>query len=283
MRMFPVTAAALTQIALATALTFPAFAASIELPPKTLEVCADPTNLPYSNDHEQGFENAIAKVIGADMHLGVHTVWNMQRRSFFRHTLLAGICDVVISVPSSLPIVATTRPYFTSSYVFVTRRRDDLHLTSFDDPRLRDARIGLQLLGADGANPPPAMALARRGITDHVTGFAMWANDDVADPQGQIVGAVASGQIDVAIIWGPFGGYFAKPFGDALRVDPITVDPRSPGLAFTYAMSVGVRKTDTALRDRVQVALDRHRPEIDAILRGFGIPLVTPAASTATQ
>jgi len=246
-----------------------------------LAVCADPSNLPYSNDRMEGFENRIASLLAADLGAELRYRWNMQRRGFFRRTLMAGACDVVISVPAALSIVATTRPYFTSSYVFVTRSRDGLHLASFDDPALRTARIGLHMLGADGANPQPAMALASRGITGRIVGFPMWAGDEVPNPQGKIIEAVASGEIDVAIVWGPFAGFFAKPYGDALRIDPVPPDPRLAGIPFTYAMAIGVRKSDTVLRDRLQAALDRHQPEIDAILRDYGIPLAPPAAGAA--
>ncbi|MEJ0048629.1 MAG: quinoprotein dehydrogenase-associated putative ABC transporter substrate-binding protein [Rhodospirillales bacterium] len=229
-----------------------------------------------------GFENRIASLLASDLHAELRYTWNQQRRSFFRRTLLAGACDAVISVPAALPIVSATAPYFTSAYVFVTRRRDGHPIASFDDPFLRTARIGLQLVGADGANTPPAMALARRGITQRITGFPMWADAGVANPQGRIIDAVASGQIDVAIVWGPFGGYFAKPYADALRLDPIVSDPALPALAFTYAMAIGVRKTDPEMRDRLQGALNRHRGEIDAILRLYGIPLV-PTAPAAIE
>jgi mxaJ protein len=244
-----------------------------------LSVCADPANLPYSNDRQEGFENGLARLLAQDLHAELRYAWNVERRNFFRRTLLAGRCDVVMSVPVGLRVVATTRPYFTSSYVFVTRSDGGLNPSSFDDPALRGARIGLQLLGADGANPPPAMALSARGITANITGFPMWGAEDDPNPQGHIIEAVAAKKIDVAVVWGPFAGYFAKPLGGSLRLTPVTSDPQTSSLAFTYGMAVGVRKADTALRDRLQLALDRHRDEIDALLRTYGIPLLpTPAA-----
>jgi quinoprotein dehydrogenase-associated probable ABC transporter substrate-binding protein len=245
-------------------------------PKPVLAVCADPSNLPYSNDKLEGFENKIAAVLANDMHADLRYAWNQERRSFLRRTLFAGRCDVVISLPAALTSVATTRPYFVSSYVAITRSKDARHFAGFTDPALKDARIGLQLLGAEGANTPPAMELARSGYTAHITGFPMWADDDVANPQGRIVDAVASNDIDVAYVWGPFGYYFAKPHGAALQVEPIGADPKWPELAFSYPMAAGVRKNDTALRDRLQAALDRHKPEIDAILQQYGMPAPAP-------
>jgi quinoprotein dehydrogenase-associated probable ABC transporter substrate-binding protein len=252
--------------------------------PSVLSVCADPSNLPYSNQAQEGFENKIAAVLAEDLHATLRYVWSEQRRSFFRRTLLAGRCDMVISAPTMLPIIAVTRPFFTSSYVAVTRSSDTLHFTSFDQPEWQTARIGLQLLGAEGVNTPPAMALSRRGLNRHIAEFPMWDEDDNVKPQGKIIDAVASGEIDVAMVWGPFAGYFAKPYGAALRLEPIVKDDGNPGLVFSYPMALGVRKDDTARRDQLQAALDRHKTEIDAILRDYGVPLITqPAAGPVTD
>lgn len=277
---------ALLGVALATALSPAALA---ETPPPAampaLSVCADPANLPYSNDKQEGFENKIAKLLADDMHAELRYFWFAQHKSFFRRTLLDGLCDVVISVPRGFSMVAETRPFFASTYVAVTRANDSRHFTSFDDPWLHDARIGLQLVGKEGATTPPAVALSGRGINQHITGFEMWSGPDNPNPQGKIVDAVADGSIDVALVWGPFAGYFAKAHGDALRIEPILSDPQAPELTFVFPMAMGVRKADTALRDRLQVAIDRHATEIAAILRDYGIPIVTvpapPAASVS--
>jgi len=260
----------------------PGVAAADEAPaPKpVLTVCADPANLPYSNDRQEGFENKIATLLAGDLHMELRYFWFAEHRSFFRRTLLDNLCDVVISVPSGFAMVAATKPYFSSSYVAVTRAKDDRHFTAFDDPWLRDARIGLQLVGKEGATTPPAMALSRRGFNQHITGFAMWGDAADPNPQGKIVDAVADGSIDIALVWGPFAGYFAKAHGSDLRVEPITADSQAPDLTFVFPMAMGVRKADTALRDRLQAAIDRHPTEIAAILKDYGIPTVpTPSDS----
>ncbi len=249
-------------------------------------VCADPANLPYSDRKQEGFENKIASLLAADLHEDLQYTWDPQRKTFFRRTLLANKCDVVISVPSILPVVAHTKPYFTSSYVMVQRSNDPHRVTSLEDSYLHDAKIGIQSVGLEGINTPPAMALGHRNLVAHMRAYPMWADDSVQNPQGKIVDAVASGEIDVAFVWGPFAGYFAKPYGDKVHLQPLTGDSKMPDIAFTYAMALGVRKTDLALRDRLQDAMDRHAPEIAAILHDYNVPLapIAPqAAITQTQ
>jgi mxaJ protein len=264
----------------AAAATGPAVRAETADAGATLAVCADPGNLPYSSVKLDGFENRIAALLAADLHRTLRYAWAPQRRNFFSRTLLAGACDVVISVPASLPAslpaIATTRPWFTSTYVAVTRAEDKRHFGSFDDAWLKSARIGLQLIEGGDVNPPPAMALSRRGITNNITGFSPWNSADDA-PQARIVDAVANKSIDVALVWGPFGGYFAKPYGNALKVEAVTQDSATPGLAFTFPMAAAVRSTDTALKDTLQAAFDRNATKIAAILRDYNIPIVEPA------
>jgi len=178
-----------------------------------------------------------------------------------------------MGVPAGLPPLLTTRPYLTDSYVMVTRRSAGHHFTSFDDPWLRQARIGLPALGSDGANIPPALALARRGLTDHLTGFPVLGHDS---PQGRLIDAVARGRIDVAFAWGPVARYYAGRSPVQLQIDTITADRRAPKDVFTFRLAAGVRPADRALRDAIQSALDAHRQEVAAILSEIDAPHAPP-------
>jgi quinoprotein dehydrogenase-associated probable ABC transporter substrate-binding protein len=241
-------------------------------PPGELRVCADPDNLPFSNQRLEGFENQIAKIIASDLNASVRYTWAPQRGAFLNRTLLADRCDVLIGVPSGYDAVLATKPYYTSSYVFVYAKNRGLELGSFDDPILRKIRIGLQAFGADGANAPPVHALARRGIVQNIAAFPLLGDDK--NPPGKIIDAVAAGEIDVAIVWGPFGGYYAKRQPVALEVRPVSPSVDRPMLPFTFDMSMGVRPGETAFKQRLEGALDRRRHEIRKVLEAHGVPLV---------
>jgi mxaJ protein len=246
---------------------------------RELKVCADPNNLPFSNDRLEGFENKIASLIAAHLHASLHYTWQIQRRGFLRKTLHTGLCDLVMGLTAGLPGVSATRPYYTSTYVFVSAKPRNLNLRSFDEPALRSLKIGLHAVGAAGVNPPPAHALASRGIIDNIIGFPMWGEDGVENPQGKVIDAVATGEIDTAIVWGPFGGYFAKRYVDQLVVTPVAPDSSVPSLVFTYDIALGVRQGDEAFKAELQDVLDHRKQDIQAILHDYGIPLVAAAPS----
>jgi mxaJ protein len=250
-------------------------------PARELAVCADPAALPYSNTRGEGFENRIARLLADDLKRELRYTWNQQRRSFLRRTLHAGRCDVVIGLPAGLPGVITGRPYYTSTYVAISARKKGWVWRGFDDPALRQMTIGLQAIGAEGSNTPPARSLAARGIVDRIVGFPMWAEEDIESPPARIVDAVAEGRVDVALVWGPIGAYFAQRWGDTLRVDPVTSDAADADVTFTFPMALGVRKGDAALLEELDAAMARHRGEIEKILNDYGVPLLGAAAPAA--
>ena len=248
--------------------------------PAVLRVCANPDNLPFSNVKEEGFENRIATLIAAELRVPVAYTWHAQRRAFLRRTLNAGRCDVVMGAPVGLQRVVTTSPYYRSTYVFVTRKDRKLAIRSFDDDALKRFRIGVHAVGDDGESPPPVYSLARRGMATNIVGFKMWDVATVANPQGRIIDAVASGEIDVAVVWGPFAGYFAKQQRFALDVVP--VPPDIPELPFDYAVALGVRTGDDALKTRLDAILVKRRDDIRKILASYGVPLVDQSALALT-
>lgn len=239
-----------------------------------LRVCADPNNLPFSNRARAGFENAIAELVGRELGKSVQYVWWAQRRGFVRNTLNAGLCDLVVGTAAGMEMLATTRPYYRSTYVFVSRRDRHLGIRSFDDPALRRLKVGVQLIGDDAANTPPAHALASRGIVRNVTGFTVYGDYRQANPPARIIDAVTNGTVDVAVVWGPLAGYFAKRSRIALEIVPVSPRVDLPYLPMVFDIAMGVRRPDTTLRARLDDIIVRRRSAIDSILTSFGVPLV---------
>jgi mxaJ protein len=235
-----------------------------------LRVCADPNNLPFSDDRGRGSENRIAAMLGRDRGTTVEYTWWAQRRGFIRNTLGAGRCDIVMGVPTRLERVEVTRPYYRSTYVFVTRRASRRHLTSIDDPRLRTLRVGVQMIGDDFRNSPPAHALSARGLVDNIVGYSVLGDYSQPHPPARIVEAVARGEIDVALVWGPLAGYFARQ-----ATVPLDLAPARPGphdVPFAFDVSIGVRHGDTARRRMLDAFVERRRADIDRVLADYGVP-----------
>lgn len=240
-------------------------------PDRVLRVCADPDNLPFSNRAGEGLENRLMALLAHQLGARVETTWWPQRRGYLRNTLNAGRCDIVPGVASGVPGIGTTQPWYRSSYVFATRAADHLALASLDDPRLRRLRIGVQLVGDDGANTPPAHSLSRRGIVRNVQGFPIYG-EIAREPQAAIVKAVADGGIDVALVWGPVAGYYASRISAPIDVRPVSPWLDGPQWPMVFDVSMGVRKQDVALRRQLDRALVSLRPQVRALLAEFGVP-----------
>lgn len=237
-----------------------------------LRVCADPNNLPYSNDQQQGFENKLADLIGKDLGEHVSYTWYPQRGKFFRKTLEAGACDVVMGVPEGLDEAVTTRPYYRSTYVFVSRLDRNLHIASLDDPRLRALRIGVHVLGEADDSLPPVHALISRGIVRNLVGFSIFGNLAEKNPAADLIQAVIDKTVDVAVAWGPLAGYFSLNSPVPLTLTPIHGDPANPHLPFAFNIGMGVRPGDEALKQQLDAEITHRAPEIRALLLSYGIP-----------
>ena len=239
--------------------------------PAALRVCAEPDNLPYSREDQSGFENRIARLLADDLGLPLQYAWLPDRRGFVRKTLGANACDVIIGVPAGDERLLTTRPYYRSTYVFVqhdTGATSARALRSFDDARLPALRIGVQLVGNDLAATPPGHALARHDAVRHVVGFTVAGE---APPAQRMVDAVARGELDAAVVWGPQAGYFASRATPPLRITPAAA-PADPDLPFAFSIAMGVRKGDRVMKARLDDFIVRRGADIDRILDDHAVP-----------
>jgi mxaJ protein len=247
------------------------FASAPAVARPVLRVCADPNNMPFSNARGEGLENALARLVARELDADLQYTWMPQRRGFVRNTLDAKVCDVIVGIPAQSDAVLTTRPYYHAGYVFAYRTDRVPGLRSFDDPRLAKLRVGVPLVGNDMAATPPGHALARRGLTDNVVGYAPLGSTAVAE---RMVAALADGTLDVALLWEPQARYYARRQDFEVTLAP--AHDASGDEPDDFAMAMGVRRDDTALRAALSGALLRAAPRIDAVLRDYGLQAEAP-------
>jgi mxaJ protein len=246
-------------------------ATSLGAQPAPFRVCADPNNLPFSNAQEQGFENRLAKLIARDLGQPLQFVWSPQRGEFLRKTLDADACDAIMGLPSDLDEAQTTVPYYRSTYVFVTRKDRKLSIHSFDNPALRSARIGVQVIGHESATVPPAQALVDKGLAENIVWYRLFPDFSRSNPPSALIEAVEKGDVDIAVAWGPMAGYFAKHASVPLTVSPVSPQ-KVDSIPLAFDISIGVRRGRRALCTRLNTMIERRKTEIDSLLREYGVP-----------
>jgi mxaJ protein len=236
---------------------------------KQLRVCGDPNNMPFSNEALQGIENKIADVIAKDLGMTVAYVWWPHQRGLVKRVLNTRRCDVMLGIPKGYDPVLWTKPYYRTGYVIAYRKDRKIKVRSLDDPQLKTLKIGVQV------NTPPHDALGQRGIAENVVGYQLMfdSNFHAEDYPGKVVEDLIAGSIDVALVWGPIAGYFASKKGAPIEVVLLEDRPDS-GNRFAFDISMGVRKSDTALKAKLEEALARKHDEITHILETFGVPLL---------
>jgi quinoprotein dehydrogenase-associated probable ABC transporter substrate-binding protein len=240
------------------------FAPSAAAQKPTLHVCADPDNLPFSDSHENGFENHLAQMIGGYLHDDVQFVWQRMGRGFVREFMDKGKCELVVGIPSAYHALLTTQPYYRSSFVFVTQKSAKYQPTSLDDPDLKNHRIGVEALEEEYT--PPAEALSRRGLQTQLVGIYA-----IGSHSFDLAKAVSRDEVDFAIMWGPTAGYIAKHSSQNLTVTPI--HPESDGqLPFTFAISMGVSKKNRELQAKLDQFIEANRSNIQELLDSYGVP-----------
>jgi mxaJ protein len=241
---------------------------------REFKVCAEPANLPFSSEKSGGFEIEIGRILADAIGAEFKPVWVAQRgHGFYRATLGSGRCDAFIGMPARAGFGITTQPYYRASWMFVRRADRDLDVTSFDDPRLKTAKVALPMVG-EGFDTPPVIAFARRALVDNVRPFPVDTDLDDDEGQGAMVEAVAKGEVDLAVAWGPSAAWFARKQKVALALTP-TPEADAPGVAFTTAIAVAVARDKVALRDELDRALVARHAEIERVLDRYAVPRLT--------
>jgi quinoprotein dehydrogenase-associated probable ABC transporter substrate-binding protein len=238
-----------------------------------LRVCADPNNLPFSDEKGEGFENKIAAVLGKDMGLPVKYTFFPQVVGFVRNTLRAGQCDLVMGTVAGDEIMQTTTPYYYTSYVFVLPKDKGLSFSGFDDPKLKELHIGII------AGTPPADLLVRYDLMANARPYALMVDTRFESSTHQLMTDVAEGKVDAAMLWGPIAGYYVKRDNLPLTLTPIKSEPGLPRMDYHIAM--GVRGNEADWRRRINEEIRKNQTEITGILRDYGVPLLDEQGNLA--
>jgi quinoprotein dehydrogenase-associated probable ABC transporter substrate-binding protein len=234
---------------------------------KVLRVCADPSNLPFSNEKGEGFENKVMELMAAKLDKKLAYVWYPQATGFVRNTLGARRCDVIPGFPQGDELAQTTNPYYRTAYALVIKPGNELDdLASLGDPRLKEKRIGIV------AGTPPATYLAVNGLMLKAKPYPLVVDTRVDSVAQAMMRDLASGEIDVGVLWGPMAGYYAKQAKEPMRVALLLKETGGPQLAFRIAM--GVRPADQNWKRQLNKLIADNQADINRILLGFGVPLL---------
>jgi quinoprotein dehydrogenase-associated probable ABC transporter substrate-binding protein len=231
-----------------------------------LKVCADPNNLPFSDEKKEGFENKIAELIGTELGRSVDYAWFPQVIGFVRNTLRAHLCDLVMGTVAGDEIMQTTNPYYFTTYVILYRSDRGLAISSVDDPRLKTFRLGVV------GGTPPSDLLVRHDLMSHTKPYALTVDTRAESPTHEMVQDVIDGTIDVGFLWGPIAGYYRKHDLIPLTLVPLKSEPGGPRMSYHIAM--GVRANEPEWRRGINTVILKRQAEITAILRDYGVPLL---------
>lgn len=231
-----------------------------------LRVCADPGGLPFSNDKDEGFENRIAALFANKLNVPLQYTWYPNSVGFLRNTLRARRCDLVAGIVTGADLVLNTNPYYRSSYVIVTRRADDLKVDTISDPKLAELRIGVT------AGTPPADLVASSGLMARARPYQLFVDTRAENPGKQMIDDLVAKQIDVALLWGPIAGYFARQHGEALKIVPLVKESKTVRMAFYISM--GVRPGETEWKNTINQLIRDNQDAIAGILKEYGVPLL---------
>ena len=232
----------------------------------SLRVCADPANLPFSNQAGEGFENKIAELLAAELGVPVRYTWFPQATGFVRQTLMARRCDLVVGISLGFELLQNTNPYYRSSYALVYRADSGISATSLDDSELKALRLGVV------AGTPPSSLLAKYGLLGRVRPYQLVADTRFDHPAKQMIDDVAAGELDVGVVWGPIAGYYAKGHNPGLLVVPLAT--RAGEVRMDYRITMGVRFNEPEWKREINGLIKTKQPEINAILVEYGVPLL---------
>ena len=262
------TAAAFAAGLTAAVATAPALAQTADLVDRSaLRVCADPANLPMSNDKGEGFENKLAELVGRSFGLPVVYTWFPQATGFVRQTLNARRCDLIMGFAQGDELVQNSNHYYRSAYVLIYKPGGELDgIETLADPRLKGKRIGVV------AGTPPATILALNGMIGDAEPFALTVDRRHDSPADRMLARIAEGSLAAGLLWGPIAGPLVKAGGNRLAMVPLVKEGKGPRMV--YRITLGLRPNEPEWKHKLNDFIKAHQGEINAILLEAGVPLL---------
>ena len=255
---------------------------SIELvDPKVLRVCADPRNLPFSNEKGEGFENKLAELFAGKLQKKLDYMYFPQATGFVRVTLGSHRCDVIMGFPQGDDLAQGTNPYYRTAYALIAKQGSGLDdVTTLEDERLKNKHIGVV------AGTPPATNMAAAGLMANAKPYPLMIDTRVDSSAQAMIDDLTKGDIDAGVLWGPMAGFYARKSNPPLHVTPLVNEKTGPHLV--YRIGMGVRRADQNWKRLLNRLIQENQPEINKILAGYGVPLLDEnnqpiSAETATK
>jgi quinoprotein dehydrogenase-associated probable ABC transporter substrate-binding protein len=241
---------------------------SIELvDPKVLRVCADPRNMPFSNEQGEGFENKVAALFAERLQKKLEYAYYPGATGFVRNTLGAHRCDVILGFPQGDDLAQGTNPYYRTAYALIAKPGSGLDgVTTLKDERLKGKHIGIV------AGTPPATYMAMDGLTANAKSYPLMTDTRVDSSAEAMFNDVTSGTIDAGILWGPMAGFYARKANPPLHVTSLVKETGGPRLV--YRVGMGVRPADQNWKRQLNRLIQENQPAINKIMLEFGVPLL---------
>jgi quinoprotein dehydrogenase-associated probable ABC transporter substrate-binding protein len=246
--------------------------------PNVLRVCADPSNMPFTDESGQGFENKLAELVAAKTgRKSVSYTWFPMVTGFVRKTLRENRCDIIMGYAQGDELVQNTNAYYRSTYVLIYKKGAGLDgVEVIEDPKLKGKRIGIV------GRTPPATNMALAGLMKDAKAYPLMVDTRFADSMAEVmIKDLNEGTIDAAILWGPMAGYYAKKSGLDLAVVPLVKE--KTGSRMMYRITMGVRPSDQEWKRTLNRVIKDNQAEINTLLLDFGVPLIDEHDKQITQ
>jgi quinoprotein dehydrogenase-associated probable ABC transporter substrate-binding protein len=242
--------------------------AAVELvDPKVFRVCADPNDMPFSNEKQEGYEQKLAELLAGKLGKSVSYTYFPQVSGFVRHTLGEYKCDVIMSYAQGDTLVQNTNAYYSTAYSLVFKPGTGLDdVKSLADPILKDKVIGIV------ARTPPATNMAMNGLMGKARPYPLFVDTRLGTSAEAMIKDLQAGEIDVAVLWGPLAGWYAKQANPPLTIVPLLQE--KGGSKMTFRITMGVRPSDQEWKRELNKLIQENQKDIDKILTDFGVPLI---------